>query len=104
MTTAISALTLDGTLRFSANSLLSLASQIVRLLHTHHSQQRETFLAAGDEDSEVESVENLTDIEILLRELDPVYWKEVADRRLETYGKSSYTISSHVIFKTKPQT
>ena len=87
----ISTLTLDGTLRFPAHSLLSLASQTLRLLHAHHTQQHQASLAAGDEDSEVESVENLTDVEITLREIDPIYWKDLADRRLQTTGKPSYT-------------
>ena len=44
-------------------------------------------------------MENLTDVEITLRELDPIYWKELADRRLQTTGKSFfYYISSHAIF------
>ena len=96
-TTAIFTLTLDGTLRFPAHSLLSLACQTVRLLHAHHTQQHQTSLTAGDEDSEVESVENLTDVEITLQELDPVYWKELADRRLQTTGRPCY-IQSHFIF------
>ena len=95
-TTAISTLTLDGTLRFPAHSLLSLASQAVRMLHAHHTQQYQTFLTAGNEDSEVESVENLTDVEITLKELDPVYWKELADRRLQSTGKPSHTPSFYL--------
>ena len=89
-TRAISTLTLDGTLRFPAHSLLSLASQTVRLLHAHFTQQHQISLSAGDEASENESVENLTDVEITLQELDPVYWKELADKRLHAAGKSSY--------------
>lgn len=86
----MSNLTLDGILRFPAHSLLSLASQTVRLLHAHFTQQHQTSLIAGDEASEDESVENLTDVEITLRELDPIYWKELADRRLQTTGKSFF--------------
>ena len=84
---AISNLTLDGILRFPAHSLLSLASQSIRLLHTHYTQQHQTSLTTGDEASEDESVENLTDVEITLRELDPVYWKGLADVRLQSTGK-----------------
>lgn len=85
--TTISTLTLDGILRFPAHSLLSLASKTVRLLHSHYTQRHQTALTAGDEASEEESVENLTDVEITLRELDPVYWKELADKRLQSTGK-----------------
>ena len=90
-TIAISTLMLDGTLRFPVHSLLSLTLQVVCLLHAHHTQQHQKSLTAGDEDSEAESVENLTDMEITLQELDPVYWKELADRRLQITGKPSYT-------------
>lgn len=73
--------TLDGTLRFPSHSLLSLACQAVRLLHAHYTQQYETALTAGDEDSEVEFMENLTDVSITQGVLDPVYWKEHIDKR-----------------------
>ena len=86
-TTAISTLTLDGTLRFPAHSLLSLASQTVRLLHEHYTQRHQTAVTAGDEASEDDSVQNLTDVEITLQELDPVYWKELADKRLQSTGE-----------------
>ncbi|KAK2459584.1 hypothetical protein APHAL10511_008394 [Amanita phalloides] len=67
-------------------SLLSLASKVVHSLHSHYDQQRQTALTAGDEDSEAESVENLNDVELTLQELDPVCWKELADRRLQSTG------------------
>lgn len=57
--------TLDGNLRFRAHLLLSLASQTVRLLNTHYTQQYETALTTDDDDSEVESVENLNDVRVL---------------------------------------
>ena len=41
-------------------------------------------MATGNEDSEVEIVENLNDVELMLQELDPVYWKEPVDKRLES--------------------
>jgi hypothetical protein len=97
-TTAIS--TLDGTLRFPAHSLLSLASQIVRLLYAHYTQQYET---AADEDSASECLWNLTDAHITLHLLDPVYWKELTDKRLENNGKSLLIpyLSRRAIFKIK---
>lgn len=85
-TTAISALTLDGTFRFPAHSLLSLASQIVRLLHGHCIQQLEKCLY--DEDEYESTLENWNDVEITLQELDPVYWKEFDDRQRQLLGKS----------------
>ena len=54
----------------SMQSLLSLTSQTIWLLHAHHTQQHQTFLTTGKEDSEVEIVENLTDVEITLQVLD----------------------------------
>jgi hypothetical protein len=75
-------MTLDG-----ADSLLSLASKAVHLLHSHYEQRNQTAVTAGDEDSEVESVENLNDVELTLQELDPVYWKELVDKRLESTGE-----------------
>lgn len=86
-TTAISP-RLEGSLSFPLDLLLSLASQTVRLLNAHYSQQYEIALTAGD-DSEVESVEALTDVQITLQQLDPVYWKELADKRLQSTGKQS---------------
>jgi len=79
--TDISTLTLDSTLRFPAHSLLSLACQALRLLHAHYTQQYETALTAGDEDSEYENVQNIGDVEITLQDLDPVYF---ADTRLQS--------------------
>jgi hypothetical protein len=75
-------LILDGT-----HSLLLLASKVVHSLHSHYDQQYQTALTAGDEDSEVENVENLNDVELTLQELDPVYWKELVDRRLQSTGE-----------------
>ena len=100
MSTATTITTLEGTLRFPAHSLLSLASQIVRLLNAHYTQQYETALTAGD-DSEVESVENLTDVQITLQQLDPVYWKELADKRLQSTGKSLLLIPNRVMLSSK---
>jgi len=72
--------TLDG-------AHLSLASKAVHSLHSHYEQQLQTAETAGDEDLETEILENLNDVEITLIELDPVYWKELADKRLEsTHG------------------
>ena len=73
-------LTLDGT------ELLSLASKVVHLLHSHYEQQYQTA-TAGDEDSDTDMVDNLNDVELTLKELDPVYWKELADKRLESTGE-----------------
>ena len=88
-------------LSFPAQSLLSLACQSVRLLHAHHTKQHQAALTTGDEDSEAESVENLTDVELTLQELDPVYWKELADERLQSTGEPfACTASSHAIFKS----
>ena len=86
--TTTATLRLDGTLRLPAHSLFTPASQTVHLLHAHLTQQHQTSLTADDEASAVESVENLTDVEITLQELDLVYWKELADRRWQTTGKS----------------
>ncbi|KAF8325529.1 hypothetical protein F5887DRAFT_1018708 [Amanita rubescens] len=69
-------LTLGGT-----DYLLSLASKVVQSLHSHYDQQLQT---AGDEDSEAEIAENLYDVELTLKELDPVCWKELVDKRLES--------------------
>ncbi|KAF8337695.1 hypothetical protein F5887DRAFT_890474, partial [Amanita rubescens] len=71
-------MTLDG-----AHSLLSLASKVVHSLYPHYEQQHQTAVTAGDEDSEAEIVENLNDVELTLKELDPIYWKELVDKRLE---------------------
>ena len=71
-----------------AHSLLSLACKALQLLHSHHHQQFQAAQTAGDEDAEVESVENLNDVEQTLKELDPVYWKELADGRLQSTGEA----------------
>lgn len=72
-------LTLGGT-----HYLLSLASKVVQSLHSHYDQQLQT---AGNEDSEAEIAENLYDVELTLKELDPVCWKELVDKRLESTGE-----------------
>ena len=74
-------ITLDGT-----DSLLLLASQVVRSLHSYYTQQHQKAVTAGDDVSEVDLVDNLNDMELTLRELDPVYWKGLADKRLESTG------------------
>jgi len=75
-------LTLDGT-----QHLLSLASKAVHSLHSHYDQQLQTAVTAGDEDPEAEIAENLYDVELTLKELDPVCWGELADKRLESTGE-----------------
>lgn len=75
-------MTLDDT-----HSLLSLASEVVYSLHSHYEQQYQTAVTAGDEDSEVDIVDNLNDVELTLQELDPVYWKGLVDKRLESAGE-----------------
>ena len=47
-------------------------------------------MATGDEDSEVEIVENLNDVELMLQELDPVYWKELIDKQLESTSDQEF--------------
>lgn len=96
MVAAISTLTLE-----SAQPLLALASNSVRLLHSHYTKGHEKALATGDEDAESEHVENLIDVEITLRELDPVYWKELADKRLQPGTSAPYW---NVFDQLKPAT
>ena len=81
-------MTLDGT-----HSLLELAAEVIRSLHSYYEQQHQTAVTAGDEDSEVDIVENLNDVELTLKELDPIYWKGLVDKRCEStgeVGKSCY--------------
>jgi len=100
--TLIMSTTAISTLGFPANSLLSLASQTVRLLNAHFNQQYETALTAGD-DYEVESVENLTDVQITLQQLDPVYWKELADKRLQSTGGFTSWTPAELARSAEPQ-
>jgi hypothetical protein len=81
-TTKATLLTLNGT-----QYLLSLASKVVHSLHSHYEQQCQMAVTAGDEDSEAEIVENLCDVELTLKELDPVCWKGLVDKRLESTGE-----------------
>ena len=73
-------LTLGGT-----QYLLSLASKAVHSLHSHYEQQCQMAMTAGDKDSE--AAEILYDVELTLRKLDPICWKELVDKRLESTGE-----------------
>ena len=73
-------LTLGGT-----QYLLSLVSKAVHSLHSHYEQQCQTAMTAGDKDSE--AAEILYDVELMLRKLDPVCWKELVDKQLESTGE-----------------
>lgn len=55
----------------STHYLLSLASKVVQSLHSHYDQQLQT---AGDGDSQAEIAENLYDVGLTLKELDPICW------------------------------
>ena len=73
-------LTLGGT-----QYLLLLASKAVHSLHSHYEQQCQMAMTAGDKDSE--AAEILYDVELTLRKLDPICWKELVDKRLESTGE-----------------
>ncbi|KIL71516.1 hypothetical protein M378DRAFT_19833 [Amanita muscaria Koide BX008] len=92
-------LTLDGT-----QYLLSLASKAVHSLHSHYDQQRQMAVTAGDEDWEAKIVENLYDVELTLKELDPVYWKELVDKRLESTGGFTSWTATELARRAKLQT